>query len=128
MRQIHDHKINPYDRLEIAVVDEPGAGGANHLYRITGFDSGTNASDPFAERYGEPARHSTVLLFQNGPIAEFGVNGVTHEALLAIVIDRLRSFQSGPFTCMENALALTNLEAALHWLLHRSRAPRTSPR
>jgi hypothetical protein len=34
-------------------------------------------------------------LFQNGPIAEVGVNGVTHEVLLAIVADRLRSFQKG---------------------------------
>jgi hypothetical protein len=38
-----------------------------------------------------------------------------------ICIDRLRSFQSGDFKCRENALALTKLEEALHWLNHRTR-------
>lgn len=40
----------------------------------------------------------------------------SQEILLAIVIDRLRSFQSGPFSSRENALALTKCEEALHWL------------
>ena len=59
--------------------------------------------------------------FQNGPIKEIGVNGVTHEALLAIVIDRLRSFQAGPYSCRDNAIALTNLEDALMRLQRRTR-------
>lgn len=29
------------------------------------------------------------ILFQNGPIKEFGVNGITGEALAAIQIDRI---------------------------------------
>lgn len=49
-------------------------------------------------------------------------SGLTQEVLLAIVIDRLRSFQAGPYSCRENALALTKLEEAQHWLLHRTRA------
>jgi hypothetical protein len=122
MRTIHDHQTNPAnDKLTIIVADEPGAGGANHLYTIEGFDTSTNASDPFLAAYGKPARHSTVL-FQNGPINEKGVNGVTQEALLAIVIDRLRSFQAGAYACRENAIALTKCEEALHWLHHRTRA------
>jgi hypothetical protein len=36
-------------------------------------------------------------------------------------IDRLQSFQSGDFACRENALALTKLEEALHWLDHRTK-------
>lgn len=120
--EIHTHKINPCnDTLKIERLDEPGAGGAHHLYAITGFNSGTNPSDPFVFRYGEPAQHSTVL-FQNGPIPESGVNGVTNEALLAIVIDRLQCFQKGPYVCRENALALTKLEEAMHWLHHRTKA------
>lgn len=99
MRQLHGHKVNPAnDNLSIEVLDEPGAGGANHLYNIAGFNTATNPSCPFVARYGKPAEHSTVL-FQNGPIAKVGVNGVTHEALLAILIDRLRSFQAGPYAC-----------------------------
>lgn len=121
-RTITDHQINPAnDKLTITVIDEPGSDGANHLYQIEGFDSASNPSDPFKARYGESAKHSTVL-FQNGPIAEVGVNGVTHEAMLAILIDRMRSFQAGPYACRENALALTKMEEAQHWLLHRTRA------
>lgn len=119
-RILADHQVNPAnDKLVIEVLDQPGAGGACHLYQITGFDTSTNPSCPFAARYGKPATHSTVL-FQNGPIAEVGVNGVTHEALLAILIDRLRSFQAGPYTCRENALALTKLEEAQAWLHNRT--------
>ena len=122
MRTITDHMVNPAnDKLTITVTDGPGAGGANHLYVIEGFDTATNSSDPFTLAHGSPARHSTVL-FQNGPINEVGVNGVTHEALLAIVCDRLRSFQAGPYACRENALALTKIEEAQHWLQSRTLA------
>ena len=106
MREIHDHKVNPAnDQLQITVHDEPGAGGACHEYSI---------------QY--PEGGYCKISFQNGPIAEVGVNGLTHEALIAIVIDRLRSFQAGPYACRENALALTKLEEAQHWLHHRTRA------
>jgi hypothetical protein len=120
MRTIDDHKVNPAnDTLTIMAEDEPGSGGANHLYRVTGFNTASNASDPFTARHGQPAEHATVL-FQNGPIAEVGVNGVTHEVLLTIVADRLRSFQKGPFSCKANACALTHIEEALHWLQQRT--------
>lgn len=123
MRQIHDHKVNPAnDTITIEVLDEPGAGGANHAYSITGYDLKSNPSFGFL---GVPAGahdFSTAILFQNGPIAEAGVNGITQEVLLAVVIDRLRSFQAGPYACRENALALTKLEEAQHWLHHRTRA------
>jgi len=32
----------------------------------------------------------------------------------------LRSFQAGPYACRENALALTKIEEAMHWLNHRT--------
>lgn len=122
MRTLEDFKVNPAnDTLKVTVTDEPGAGGACHLYMIEGFDTASNASDPFVERHGAPSKHTTIL-FQNGPINEKGVNGITHEVLLSIICDRLRSFQAGPFASRENALALTKLEEAQHWLLHRTRA------
>lgn len=114
MRTINDHKVNPAnDKLEITVTDEPGAGGANHVYEITGF---IDASAPIAG----PGK--TVIRFQNGPINETGINGLTQEVLLAIVADRLRSFQAGKFACRENALALTKIEEAQQWLHARTRA------
>jgi hypothetical protein len=113
MREIHSHKVNPVnDALRIEVADEPGAGGANHRYEVTGMNYASNPSAIGAH----PA-----IVFQNGPIAEAGVNGVTHEALLAIVVDRLESFQTGPYACRENALALTKLQEAQMWLLERTR-------
>lgn len=111
MRTINEHKVNPAnDRLTLTVLDEPGAGGANHAYEIT------------APRTDKDVGVSTLIEFQNGPINEVGVNGVTQEVLLAIVADRLRSFQAGQFACRENALALTKIEEAQHWLHHRTLA------
>jgi hypothetical protein len=122
MRQITDHIINPAnDKLKIEVTDSPGAGGAHHRYEVTGFDATDN---PSAVSSTMPAAQmdGLVVLFQNGPINENGVNGVTQEVLLAIVADRLRSFQAGPFACRENALALTKIEEAQHWLQQRTLA------
>jgi len=114
MRTITDHKINGLnDYLEINVTDEPGSGGANHHYTITvpELKLGLAASNGL---------HQTIS-FQNGPVLEAGVNGISNEALLVIVIDRMRGFQSGPFKSRDNACALTHLEEALMWLQKRTR-------
>ena len=115
-RVLTGHIVNPAnDKLRIRVMDEPGAGGASHLYEIGGFDTETNDSD-----LGKHAYVAMDVLFQNGPINEVGVNGITQEALLEIVADRLRSFQSGPYACRENAIALTKIEEAQMWLQRRT--------
>lgn len=115
---LQGHKVNPAnDQLEIEVQDEPGHGGACHRYVIGPYDTRTN---PSAEEDMKVLMRS-VVLFQNGPINEVGVNGVTHEALLAILIHRMEGFQSGPYACRENALALTKLQEAQMWLQKRTR-------
>lgn len=120
MRTITDHIVNPCnDKLTITVTDEPGAGGANHRYVVEGLNAGNNASLNPLFPDGITACE---VLFQNGPINEKGVNGLTQEVLLAIVADRLRSFQDGPFKFRENALALTKIEEAMHWLQQRTLA------
>lgn len=58
--------------------------------------------------------------FQDGPIKEFGVNGVMNEDLIAMVIARLEHFQTTDFKCRENAVAITKLEEALMWLRKRT--------
>jgi hypothetical protein len=121
MRTLTDHIVSGDQavQLKIEVTDEPGQGGANHRYEMTGMDATTNPS----RSQTEPESVSflpQVILFQNGPIKEFGVNGITQEALLAIVIDRLRLFQAGQFSCRENAIALTHCEEALMWLQRRT--------
>lgn len=120
MRDIFDHIIRQSSfEVSLTADDAPGPGGANHLYTIRGFSSASNPSDPWFARHGNPSTYSTVL-FQNGAILETGANGVTNEVLLAVVMDRLRGFQSGKFACRQNALALTNIETGLHWLQQRT--------
>lgn len=124
MRVINDHKVNTAnDTLTITVLDQPGAGGANHVYQVTGLDmdqhpctkDGSSAADMEGfDDGGYP------IVFQSGPIPENGVNGLTHEVLLAVVADRLRSFQNGPYACKANACALTHIEEAQHWLQQRT--------
>jgi len=123
MRELTSHKVNPAnDQLTIMVVDEPGAGGACHRYQITGFEGANNPSHSKHDGDIGESYCPAVVLFQNGPIAEAGVNGITHEAMLAILIDRLEHFQAGQYACRENALALTKLQEAQHWLHHRTLA------
>ena len=120
MRKLTDHIVSGDQavQLTIEVHDEPGAGGANHAYAIYGFlTSGNPSAGPSPFPQDETC---APILFQNGPIKEFGVNGITSEALMAICIDRLRSFQAGPFSCRENAIALTKLEESLMWLQRRT--------
>lgn len=110
-RLITDHQVNPVnDLIRIEVLDDPGEGGANHEYRVV-------VNDSLPEH-----RRACRIFFHNGLIGVKGVNGITQEVLIAICIDRLRSFQAGPYACRENALALTKLEEAQMWLLSRTRA------
>lgn len=106
MRTLNEHQVNPAnDTLRITVLDDPGQGGACHEYEVS-----------------HDTMPPTRISFQNGPINEDGngVNGLTHEVLLAIVADRLRSFQAGPYSCKANACALTHIEEAQHWLQQRT--------
>lgn len=109
MRNLTDHICSGDQavQLEIKVLDEPGAGNACHQYDISWTDKNGIMNHEYVN-------------FQNGPIKENGVNGVTGEAHLTIEIDRLRSFQDGPYKCRENAIALTHLEEALMWLKRRT--------
>jgi hypothetical protein len=111
-RKLTDHIVPGAagEVIEIFVIDPPGAGGASHLYNIA-FNLSVPTPPP-----------TLSIKFQQGAITESGINGITNEALIAILIDRMRGFQSGPFTCRENALALTKLEEALFWLQARTRA------
>lgn len=124
MRELTGHKVNPAnDTLKIEVLDGPGSGGANHCYSITGFDYARNQSVPDKRQYGELKDEDTaVILFQNGPINEVGVNGLTHEALLAILIDRMEGFQAGPYASHDNQEALDAMRVAQTALQRRTLA------
>jgi hypothetical protein len=109
MREITGHKVRGLNEaLRITARDEPGADGGNHVYHI-GFAT------------GERTAAWTIIEFQNGSLKESNVNGVSSEALIAVVMDRLEGFQRGEFACRETELALTKLQEAMHWLHHRTR-------
>lgn len=125
MNKFKELDIKPNPNTTIHVLDEPGAGGACHEYCISRSRGWEKETEPFGgsklKRMEEPPiGEFGHVHFQNGPIKENGVNGCHQEDLLAIVIDRLRSFQAGDFACRENAIALTKLEEALMWLNKRT--------
>lgn len=61
------------------------------------------------------------LQFQRGPRGISGsTSGLITVAVLAALIDHHRGFQAGPFPSRENALVITKLEEALHWLRARA--------
>lgn len=73
------------------------------------------------EEYPEyPQAIIAEINFQEGSIKENGVNGVTNEDLIAIVIARLEGFQNSDYRSRENACAITKLEEALMWLNKRT--------
>ena len=94
---------------KVFAVDEKGF-NANYEYEVQA-----------AEDYQDGQCSTlTIVRFQKGPIKENGVNGCMDEDLIAMVIDRLESFQDSPFKCRENAMAITKLEEALLWLRKRT--------
>lgn len=125
MRELISHKCNGLNEaLKIQVLDEPGSGNACHRYHITTVEYpppiGSGMGAAAIEKAMAMSKAVTDIRFQNGPIAEAGVNGISNEALLAIVEDRLLGFQSGQYACRENAVALTKIQEAMMWLQKRT--------
>ena len=119
MRELTSHKVNGLNEaLLIQVLDEPGDGGACHKYQIESVEK-TDLSD--VSKACDLTQANCRIHFQNGPIQEAGVNGISNEALLAVVENRLKGFQSGKFACRENAFALTKLQECMMWLHKRTR-------
>ena len=117
MENLTRHMAHGLNDLEIEVNDNPGDSGACHEYLIRSFEYADLSDIRKAESL---CRANCRIHFQNGPIQEVGVNGITNEALLAIVEHRLEGFQRGPFGCEENGFALTGVKEALHWLHKRT--------
>lgn len=64
------------------------------------------------------------IRWQHGPLGppshQQPANGVFVETVIAAAVQRLEHFQESKFKCRENALAITKLEEALHWLNART--------
>lgn len=115
MREITDHHDGHglTESITLRADDiDPNAGGASHYYTAN-MEIADNAS----------IIDCLSVQFQHGPRNVPGsAPGVVESVLLAILIDRMRCFQAGPFGCRENALVMTHCQEALHWLKHRADA------
>ena len=108
-REITTHHVDGLGtELKITAADNIIQGGACALYQL-GFDGSANSL-------------KIALPFQLS--VNDRENPVTNEALLAVIADRLQSFQEGPLACQENATALTHCQYAL-MALHRRTRDRT---
>jgi hypothetical protein len=58
--------------------------------------------------------------WQSGTIQDGTPNGAFVEGVIAAAIGRLEFYQQSKFSCRENALAITKLQEAIHWLQHRT--------
>lgn len=65
----------------------------------------------------DSGRILTEIKFQDGPLRDSGLNGITNEDLIDVVVHRLLRFRSGK----EYDIAITNLKQAQMWLNERSR-------
>lgn len=118
MKQLNT--IQKFERLnDVFALDEPGPGGAHHLYQVCRHNTGRISEEDGTFRT-RPENMLLTVQMQCGARKDAGsIPGVVDADLLEIVRDRLRDFQSGPFACRENACALTHLEEALMWLNRR---------
>lgn len=110
----------------VVSIDAPDNSGANHTYLIVPQNARFYLDDAgdgetHLQIDGPDGKDPHMIQFQKGPRDEEGsIYGVADSDLLEIVRDRLQGFQRGPFSCRENALALTHIEEALLWLAHRA--------
>jgi hypothetical protein len=112
-RTIRTHECTEADKLLTIHAGPDGKGGAPHYYEICYLVFN-------ADGVSAGSRCKTIQ-FQDGPICENGLNGITIESLLAIAEDRLERFQKGSFACMENERALTSIRSAMYHLHERTR-------
>lgn len=103
MKELNNELITQ-NYTKIIIKDEKSY-NANHLYSVNRVSDNEELCE---------------IHFQQGPIKETGVNGVANEDLIAIVINRLESFQGSAYNCEENAKAINLLQETLMVLRSRT--------
>lgn len=112
MRTINTHRcgVGLNERITIQARDARAPGDPSRDYRIT-----------IDVRDGNVATLSYAMLFQTGDPQTEGLNGVTCEVLLAIVLDRLQAWGRSRRSSTLTGLAVTGIRTALvalHSLTH----------
>lgn len=102
-------------------MDHNGVSVTHQLFADPEKESDQPTSLPEGHFYDVVAGENiTPIYFQNGPVKENGVNGVTSEALLAILIHRTKIL-NGNFPCDENKRAISYMENASALFEQRTR-------
>lgn len=94
---------------------------ASHLYEIAVLERAPVSPEEAAlgcTKRTEP-RLSVVLPFQKGGTKDVGLNGITNEALIKVILHRIACFQASPYACEENIYIHDRLTEALRWIDHR---------
>lgn len=87
--------------------------------------------DNYTDQNGTPTGGTVLgngldIRWQNGALKEPDgtprePNGAFVETVISACVQRLEFFQNSKFSCRENALAITKLQEALHWLEDRTK-------
>lgn len=103
--QVHIDGLGLNDRIVVTCDErDPNAGNASHHYEA-------HIDGALAAR----------IDFQHGPRTEpSSTPGILDAVLIDVLLDRFRGFQSGSFASRENALVITKLEEAHHWMRERA--------
>jgi hypothetical protein len=128
----HDgHGLNDKIRIEADAKDMERGGGASHRYFavidlgpsdstfVEDLDERLSGSDNPVEYVRDSAGNRAELTvaeiqFQHGPRADAtSMPGITEAVLYAILLDRLRAFQAGPFPSKQNEEQIELLERCL---------------
>lgn len=88
--------------------------------QINGFDVTRGVSNFSKDRpiFIHDEKNQIAFQLQNQPINEVGLNGCQVDELIAtakLILEGLNK----KFPCRENACAITHLDEAMHWLIHR---------
>lgn len=92
--------------------------GAVYVNAISKLVDGTDVDGHLYHLHA--GKNEQTVAFQLDTVPRVGHNGTTNEALIAVLVHRLK-FLNGKFPCRENSLAITKLEEAKMWLEERTR-------
>jgi len=110
--EVEQHKTEEYPSPDVIVAGK-GKSGTFYQYIVKWIHQ--DKEEPLLK-----TGHQVTLTFQRGDPLEHGINGLTNEVLIAIIIHRLEGYQSGYFKCQDNDSAIEALQSALYHLLTRA--------
>lgn len=100
LREKHPEKFNPSGAMDYEWFEKE-VRPSNHIYV-------------------RQDKNSIAFTLQKGPIKEVGKNGCQVDALISAARSIIGGLNN-QHPCRENALAITKLDEALHWLDHRTK-------